>query len=58
MKPKDSGYVQFTFADLRRAEEIEILENAFAEICCFFELGARPFSKLLKLQIKITTKNT
>ena len=58
MKPKDSEYVKFTFADLRRAEKIDILENVFAEICCFFELGARPFSQLLKLQIKITTKNT
>ena len=40
MKSKDSEYVKFTFADLRRAEKIDILENVFAEICCFFELGA------------------
>ena len=40
MKPKDSEYLKFTFADLRRAEKIDILENGFAEICCFFKLGA------------------
>ena len=55
MKPKDSEYVQFTFTDLRRAEEIDILENAFAEICCFLN-GSERVTQLLKLQIKILTK--
>ena len=44
MKPKCSEYVKFTFADLRRAEEIDILENAFAEICYFFERGRACYS--------------